>query len=58
MSKGSNRRKSQISIEQENLRWELINPKTTPTRKTQILQQLQKLKLQTENNDNEKISNN
>ena len=48
MSKGSNRRKSQISIEEENLRWELIKSTTTAARKKQILKQLDKMKKQTE----------
>jgi hypothetical protein len=46
MSKGSNRRKPQVSIEEENLRWELIKSTTTPARKKEILKQLDKMKQQ------------
>lgn len=44
MSKGSGRRPTQISSQEEDLRWELINPKTTKKRKKAILALLEKLK--------------
>lgn len=43
MSKGSRQRKSQISIEEEDLRWELCKITTTPERKEEILKLLKVL---------------
>ena len=41
--KGSNRRKQKISQYESKLRWELIDPKTTPERKDKIKIELSKI---------------